>query len=31
LGIDEKLNYPIKADSYKEEGILGMNFSPNNV
>jgi hypothetical protein len=31
LGINEKLNYSIKADGYKEKDILGMNFSPNNV
>ena len=29
LSIAEKLNYSIKADGYKNEGILGMNFSPN--
>ena len=31
LGIDEKINDSIKADGYKQKGVLGMNFSPNNV
>jgi hypothetical protein len=31
LGIDKKINDSIKADGYKQKGVLGMNFSPNNV
>jgi len=31
LGIDEKINYSIKAYCYKHKGILGMNSSSNNV
>ena len=27
----KKLDYSIKAEGYKEKGILGMNFSPTNV
>jgi hypothetical protein len=31
LVLMKKLNYSIKANSYKKKGILEMNFSPNNV
>ena len=27
----KKINYSIKAKSYKKKGILGMNFSPNSL
>jgi hypothetical protein len=31
LVLMKKLHYPIKARGYNQKGMLGMNFSPNNV